>query len=57
LHGRLVRDPQFFKFSKVRCLRTPMDGCTSYNLAHFSKISFSRFGASVKSGVSIKNGE
>jgi hypothetical protein len=32
MHGSLVRDLHSFKFNKVSCLRTPMDGWTSYKL-------------------------
>ena len=54
LHGRLVRDLQSFKFSKVSRLRTPTDGWTSYKFTQPCRISFSRFGAPVKSGTLIK---
>jgi len=54
LLGRLLRLVQSFKFSSKRLQRHPIDGCTLRNLGQHFRMSCSRLGSPLKSGVVVK---
>ena len=54
LWGRLSRNLQPFKSNRISLLRSPRDACILYSLVQRWRISCLRFGAPLRSGISIK---
>ena len=54
LWGRLLRHLQPFKSNRISLLRSPRDACILYSLVQRWRINCLRFGAPLRSGISIK---
>ena len=54
LWGRLLRHLQPFRSNRISCLRSPRDAWILYSLVQRRRINFLRFGAPLRSGISIK---